>query len=115
MNITVSESSTSIFSQAFELTRLSQEDFGAIIGKNQSQVSKYLRGKVIPPADSIIQCMNIIHREGIATEQCPSTMELFLKIRKLKGPEHAALRKALHAMIDAVINEAVSGNGLGPE
>lgn len=108
MNIRNNESSTSIFKQAFELTRKSQEEFGELIGKNQSQVSKYLRGQIAPSAESIIHCMNIIHREGLATEHCPATAELLLKIQKLKGSEYATLRKALHTMIDAVMNNSNS-------
>jgi transcriptional regulator with XRE-family HTH domain len=96
-----SERANEIISQAYVLIGKSQREFGHILGKNQSQISKYLRGKISPPAESIIHCLNIIHSKGLNTANCPATIELQMKIQKLEGEEYAPLRKALNTMIDA--------------
>lgn len=101
MKKTYQKPATSIIKQAFEIYGKSQKDFGLQIGKNQSQISKYLNGELCPPSDSIIHCLNIIHGEGEITEHCPATAVLQSKIKKLSGERHTKLRKALNTMIDA--------------
>ncbi len=90
-----------IVRQAFEIYGKSQHEFGLRIGKNQSQVSKYLSGEVTPSAESVIHCMNIIQGEGAICKHCPATSALLSKIQKLSGEEHTQLRKALNVMVDA--------------
>lgn len=97
--------STSIIKQAFDIYGKSQTKFGQKIGKNQSQVSKYLSGEISPSADSIIQCMNIIQGEGNISRHCPATTVLQSKIQKLSGEQHKQLRKALNTMIDAYCDQ----------
>lgn len=40
---------------------LSQAAFGSILGCSQGVVSKYEKGTVMPSADSLMQCLHILH------------------------------------------------------
>ncbi|AUU99608.1 hypothetical protein PUATCC27989T_05198 [Phytobacter ursingii] len=89
-------SGSEIIKLAMNKTELNQHDFSILIGRSQSQVSKYLTGKSDIPSDVNIQCMNII--KNIKPDK-DSHMELLIKVIQLQGDDNKALRRVLMELI----------------
>jgi len=87
-----------IVNLAMKKLALNQRNFSKLLGKSQSQVSKYLTGSCDIPGDVSIRCMNIISNTGLESD---SHMELLFKVLKLQGEESRPLRRALLEMINA--------------
>lgn len=88
-------SSAEIVKQARLLRGLTQGDFGAEIGRNQGVISKYEAGRVKPPGDVIIHCMNILGRVPATSGALPPELERV-------NQAVAQLRSALDGLMAAV-------------
>lgn len=84
---------------ARERKGLNQTQFGAVIKRPQSLVSKYERGLVEPPGQVVIQCMNILEKKRI--DVTPHEIARLIESR-LASPSHAKLRLALAEFIESV-------------
>jgi transcriptional regulator with XRE-family HTH domain len=77
-----------------------QHVFARELRKDQSVLSKYERGLVLPPADVLMHCMNIVH--GDAPEAMSPDQVAKLVVDRLGPPEFTRLRVALAALIQSV-------------
>ncbi|RII26347.1 MAG: hypothetical protein CXR31_11695 [Geobacter sp.] len=77
---------------------LTQKEFAKILGRAQSEVSKYERNLVDPPGSLIIHCMNIIDgRVGLLT---PSVDKIIEKLKDgFNSPKHAMARSLIMGII----------------
>lgn len=76
----------------------SQEMFGDRFGKTQSQISKYERGELDPPAEIIIHCMTFLDTQANAENLTPK--RLAKDIETLGGDiSTLPLRKAIRNML----------------
>lgn len=98
-----------IFDSVEELIRAarngrSQKEFAALLGVDQSMVSKYERGKINPPISFINSCMRLVHTaEG---ETVPSAEQLAERVRvALADPDLGQVRSALSRLVDAFASE----------
>ena len=99
----VPESPAMLVYKARKTSMLSQIAFAEKIGKTQSLVSKYERGKVVPPAQVIMHCMTILIR---VPETGPSSTDIARLVEnRLGGPGFAKLRTALAELIESVTLE----------
>lgn len=87
-----------IIKLAMKKSSLNQRDFSSLIGKSQSQVSKYITGNSEIPGEVNIHCMNIITTSEPDNE---SHTELLVKVMQLHGENNKALRKVLLDIIEA--------------
>lgn len=87
-----------VINLAMRKLALNQKQFSILLGKSQSQISKYLTGCCDIPGDVCIRCMNIIADAGIEND---GHIELLLKALKLQGEGSRPLRRALLEMINA--------------
>lgn len=80
--------------------RRSQKEFAALLGVDQSMVSKYEHGKSNPPIDVINRCMRLVHiEEG---DEAPSAEQLAERVREaLADPDLGRVRSALSRLVDA--------------
>ena len=87
-----------IVNLAMKKQTLTQKQFSSLLGKSQSQVSKYLTGSCDIPSDVSIRCMNILMNADLDSD---CHMELLFKVMKLQGEGLRPLRRALLEMISA--------------
>ncbi|WP_375751998.1 helix-turn-helix transcriptional regulator [Vibrio sp. HN007] len=94
-----------IVRKALSFSNLNQEDFSKTLGKSQSQISKYLSEKSLPPSDTLIHCMNIIetHKDKTTTET-PYQI-LLTKVQKLEGSQNSHICEALLGVLNALDKE----------
>lgn len=89
-----------IVRKALLISELNQEDFSKKLGKSQSQVSKYLSKKSMPPSDTLIHCMNIISAyEDKTSTETPYQM-LLDKVQKLEGSQNSHICEALLGVLN---------------
>jgi predicted transcriptional regulator len=89
-----------IVKRARKIKGLTQSEFGDVIGRPQSLVSKYESGLVEPPGHVIIHCMTISEREarvGISSAEVAHLIN-----ERLGSPDFAKLRSALAYLIESV-------------
>lgn len=60
------QASDHIVQNAMAILGLNQKEMAKRLEKSQSTISKYTGGSVTPPADVIIQCMNIIENHEVS-------------------------------------------------
>ncbi|ABR91872.1 Hypothetical protein mma_3029 [Janthinobacterium sp. Marseille] len=78
----------------------SQANFAKSLTKSQSMLSKYIAGKVPPPASVLIHCMNIC---GLIEPKSVSAADLASRIcKELQGLEHTGTRNAINQLIDSI-------------
>ncbi|WP_137947153.1 helix-turn-helix domain-containing protein [Variovorax paradoxus] len=88
-----------IILRARKIVGETQREFAARLGSAQSLVCKYERGEVSPPADLLIQCMNLI-RVGIPDI---SEEDLATLVRtRLRGARMAPARLAVANLIQCI-------------
>lgn len=75
---------------------LTQAEFGRLLKRPQSVISKYERGLVDPPGTVIIHCMNLL---GPSPKDLSAHEVARIVEAKLAGPEFAAIR---HVIVDLV-------------
>jgi transcriptional regulator with XRE-family HTH domain len=85
---------------ARKIRGLSQEEFAAELGKQQSLVSKYERGLVDPPGDVVIHCVTITRGEADQAVSPDSVAQLVQE--RLGEPEFARLRSAIAVLIESM-------------
>ncbi|WHI44626.1 helix-turn-helix transcriptional regulator [Microbulbifer sp. VAAF005] len=92
--------------KAKQLKGMNQLEFASFLGKSQSQVSKYLNGKSVPPYDVYIRCMNITSVEQeLNTNSNEVYAQLKEAIRFLRGKENIEFCQALLSIITAYRNQ----------
>lgn len=102
MTMPPQDSAATIVASAMDRTGLSQKEFGRLIQRSQSIVSKYLGGKVEVPGSVVMQCMEIL-RGGQAADGGVSSSEVARLIEhRLEGPRFSRLREALVNLIESV-------------
>jgi transcriptional regulator with XRE-family HTH domain len=89
-----------IVKSARKIRGLSQEEFAAELGKQQSLVSKYERGLVDPPGDVVIHCVTITRGEADQAVSPDSVAQLVQE--RLGAPEFARVRSAIAALIESM-------------
>lgn len=78
----------------------SQKDFAAILGVEQSSISRYERGKASPPIAVIEHCMRLVQNQG----EAPTADQLAERIRvELADPSLIEARSALSRLVDAFV------------
>src|SRR4051794_29705197 len=83
---------------ARKLKGLTQAEFGAKFGRDQSVVSKYEKGLVEVPGEVVMHCVTITRGENtMSPEEVARLVE-----QRLAGPEFARLRSALGSLIQSV-------------
>lgn len=78
---------------------MTQKKFAEVLGRTQSEVSKYERDLVDPPGSLVIHCMNIL---GVGQEamHSPSIDNIIDKLRAgYSSPNHAMLRSLIMGII----------------
>ncbi|GHT97587.1 hypothetical protein FACS1894154_01280 [Betaproteobacteria bacterium] len=90
----------------------SQKEFAALLGVDQSMVSKYERGKINPPISFINGCMRLVHTaEG---EVAPTAEQLAERVRvTLSDPNLGQVRSAMSRLVDAVASEHTQSRTAG--
>lgn len=102
MTMPIWGSAAQVVASARQRMGLNQIEFGKLIGRGQSLVSKYERSQVQPPGPVIMQCMNILS-EGQATRTEASSAEVARLVEThLKGPQFSILRTALVGLIESI-------------
>ena len=96
------DSSAYTVASARNTLRLKQADFGELIGRGQSLVSKYERGKVEPPGSVVMQCIQILGGGQAPGEVVSSAEVAQLVESRLEGPQFSKLRSALVNLIESV-------------
>ena len=77
----------------------SQLEFAVRLGKTQGLISKYERGLVSPPAETLDQCMDILQMN---TQDDISAEALAMKIKKkLQSPDSSEIRHAISVLVDS--------------
>lgn len=95
-----------IVKRARKKSGLTQIKFAHLLGKAQSEVSKYEGGAVDPPGSIIIHCMNILNddRNEVAA---PSVDSIIQKLKNgFDAPGHAMARSLIMGII---LNEERKG------
>lgn len=98
--ITMQSSQTAeLIRQARQKTGLTQSQFGELLGRPQSVVSKYERGLVEPPGGVVIQCMNMLNR--VNADRSADDVARLVKAR-LNDTKHATVRNAIVEIIESL-------------
>jgi transcriptional regulator with XRE-family HTH domain len=92
-----SSQTAELIRRAREKMGLTQSQFGALLGRPQSVVSKYERGLVEPPGGIIIQCMNMLDRSH--PDRSADEVAQLIKSR-LSDSKHATVRNAIVEIIE---------------
>ncbi|MEB3763424.1 helix-turn-helix domain-containing protein [Vibrio cholerae] len=88
-------SASDIVREAMRITNLKQESFSKKLGVSQSQISKYLSGKSLPSAKTIMHCMNIIEKNS-DNENVNTPYDILIrKVRNLNGDHSEEICRAL--------------------
>ncbi|WP_082266575.1 helix-turn-helix domain-containing protein [Burkholderia pseudomallei] len=77
---------------------LTQYEFAKELKSTQSLISKYEAGKIDPPSDLIIQCMNIICNPIVLNVSEAALVKLIRA--NLHGPQNAAARSTIAAIVE---------------
>jgi transcriptional regulator with XRE-family HTH domain len=86
--------------QARQITGKNQYDFGVMLGKDQSLVSRYERGQSSPPTDVIMHCMHITNTTPPNKGEV-SLEDLLTTIRqRLASPAQARARALLFELLN---------------
>lgn len=80
-----------LISSARKAKAMSQKEFAAHVCKSQPLISKYESGKVKPPLDVYMHCMNIL----TPPSQLVTVSELKDLLSQLDGEQHAATRRTI--------------------
>ena len=91
---------------------LSQAAFGMLLGKSQSEISRYENGVTEPPGGLVQHCMHILHTEYMSeSDDSITATELSeLIMKSLTDDRYAGLRYALSRLISTCIRSSeVSG------
>ena len=101
MTIELKIQPSALVKRAYEIHGGNQEAFGSALGKNQSQVSKYMRGETSPSAEVIIRCMTIIEERGNEITEISPIRNLMEKVKTLEDEKHKNIRDAIMHIINA--------------
>jgi transcriptional regulator with XRE-family HTH domain len=83
---------------------LRQKEFAAVLGVEQSSVSRYESGKASPPISVIEHCMRLVHTAG--ADDAPTAEQLANRVRvALADPELREARSAFSRLVDAFVCE----------
>lgn len=102
MTMPMWNSAAMIVSKARKTMMLNQIDFGKVIGRGQSLVSKYERSQVQPPGAVVMKCMNILSESQVSGAAASSAEVARLVEARLAAPEFSKLRTALVDLIESV-------------
>lgn len=91
-----------IVSNARQSMGLNQIEFGKVIGRGQSLVSKYERSLVQVPGPVVMHCVNILSQGKAQGEAASSSEVARLVEARLEGPQFSKLRAALIELIESV-------------
>lgn len=87
-----------IVRQARVISQLNQQDFAKSLGKSQGVLSRYENGKVPPPSDVIMHCMNIMNTNSGNSD----IDQIIAKVRSLHGDQYIKVRTALNTLLDSI-------------
>lgn len=79
-----------------------QSDFANSIQRSQGEVSKYETGKVVPPTEIIIRCMNIIEKDEASGAPTLEMLMNELSLSRIGAPEYFWVRKAIMGILTEV-------------
>jgi transcriptional regulator with XRE-family HTH domain len=102
MTMPMWDSAALIVLNARKAKGLSQADFGEMIERGQSLVSKYERSLVEPPGSVVMKCMNILCEGPVTGRVASSTEVASLVAIRLAAPQFSKLRTALVDLIESV-------------
>lgn len=79
---------------------MNQAQFAKVVSRSQTLVSKYERGKVLPPSDVVLQCMHIVH--GSVSSRIAVSIEAIVERLKHIGndPAYSPALLAIATLLD---------------
>jgi transcriptional regulator with XRE-family HTH domain len=98
---TFEKQAAAVVKEARRRKHVNQDQFGALIGKSQSIVSKYERAEIPIPGDIVMLCMTIL---GLGPSSQPTAAE----VAKLQGKvetltqEQSEIRQAIAQLVNSV-------------
>lgn len=97
------ENPSIVVRKAREKLLLNQKEFAKHIGKTQSVLSRYESERVEPPAQVLMQCVNILLSDP-TPNSTDSVDEIITKIKTLDGEQFSRVRKALNILLEEIAN-----------
>ncbi|AXK38414.1 helix-turn-helix domain-containing protein [Crenobacter cavernae] len=86
--------------QARYLSDKNQQEFGALLGKDQSLISRYERGRSVPPTEVTMHCMHILNAATPSKEEVSLETLLTTIRQRLAAPSHARARALLFELLN---------------
>lgn len=83
---------------------MSQKQFAQLLGKSQGVISKYERGVVSPPAETVDKCIDIIETNKSKLEISAEGLATRIK-NELREPQFRSERRMITTILDGIQTE----------